>query len=90
MSKNIIIRNLSEDQQYKLDVLRDHFYENTYSKTVLRLINDFGTLQSECKNLKQEKNNLKAENAKYMSFFRRIESEVDEINLSNEDSEDMY
>lgn len=79
MSKNIIIRDLSEEQQLKLDSLKVKLGEATNSKTVLAMLDQFEDLEKQVKEATARYHSIKQEKRRLQSFYNSISSEVDQF-----------
>lgn len=85
MSKNILIRDLSEDQQEKLERLRESFGEKTASKTVLYLIDKFEGLMEEVRRARIEKSNIQEKSNSLQEFYDTIKEEVNSFKKEQEE-----
>ena len=85
MSKNILVRDLSEDQQQKLEALRDSFGEKTTSKTILYMIDKFGDLMEETRRLRVENHNVRERSSSLERFLETIKAEVKSFSEEEED-----
>lgn len=90
MSKNIIIRDLTEDQQQKLEILRMKFGEATNSKTILVLLDKFMELEITETAATDRYNKIKRESRELKEFCNSIMNVVTEFKEAEEEEARYY
>lgn len=90
MSKTILIRDLSEDQQEKLEKLKEHFGEKTSSKIVQALIDKYMNQELLIKTLKVQMSESTRKQRAYENFFKTVKRDIAETNLELNDDDDEY